>query len=554
MRTGGPPTGLGAGLVPNRESLFSGCDRRRVAPEGGRTTGAGPGGPALAVALALAGVLEGGARPLHAQQVTFSGHADPEVDRRITALLAGGGYRLLARDTAIGAGDTLRGPVLAAGIELRLDGVVQGDLVGVGSQLFLHPHAVVTGTVVNGGGGLYPSSLARLGRTLDRPLAQYTVTRAEGSITIDASAPGEPIIAWDVLHGLHIPTYDRVDGLWLQAGAGLRLPAPGLDSARLRGQAGWRTGGPGFTHTVDLWLRRGRYAAVVGEQRLTATPDRWIMEDLPNSAAFLGFGDDYRDYYDARRLFGVLARDFDAGAWGGHVALRAGREIDRALRTRDTWVLFEPDSVRPNPTIDEATIASVGAEAATRWTGPSASLGLAGEVELAGKAAGGDLSFGRYAFGGSAALQAIANHSLNVHWHVQGPLPGTSVLPQQRWSHVGGPATLPTFPIDTFPGDRVAYVFTEYLIPLPHRLHVPMLNVTPDLGVFHAAGMGWTEGQSHTLEQNLGVELRLLGLGVRVVTDPAHARSAARLTAGFSLGLGRISGAVPYFDTSDAER
>jgi hypothetical protein len=246
----------------------------------------------------------------------------------------------------------------------------------------------------------------------------------------------------------------------------------------------------------------------------------------------------------------VLARDFDAGAWGGHVALRAGSEIDRSLPTRDTWVLFEPDSLRPNPNIDEATIASVGAEAATRWTGPSASLGLAGEVELAG----GDLSFGRYAFGGSATLQAIANHSLKVHWHLQGPLPGTSVLPRQRWSHVGGPATLPTFPIDAFPGDRVAYVFTEYLIPLPQRVHVPMLNVTPDLGVFYAAGMGWTEDQSRALEQNLGVELRLLVLAVRVVTDPAHAHESARFTAGFSLGLGRVSRAAPYFDTRDAER
>lgn len=509
---------------------------------------------ALAPCLGLALLLVGAAAPVAAQQVTFSGHADPEVDRRIEAALREGGYTLLMHDTTVRAGDTLRGPVLAAGVAVRLDGTVAGDLIGISSQLFIHPRAVVSGTVVNAGGGLYSSSLATLGGTLDRPLAQYAVARTDGGIAIRASTPGASPIVWDALHGLRIPTYDRVDGLWLQAGAGLRLPLPALDSGRLHGIVGWRTGGPGFTHTVDLALRRGRGTLLLGEQRLTTTPDRWIMGDLPNSVAFAAFGDDFRDYYDARRLFAVLARDFDGKGWGGHVALRAGREIDRSLGTRDPWVLFKPDSLRPNPPVADSTIASVGAEAATLWTGQSSSLGLEGELELAGKTAGGDVAFGRYVLGGSASTLTFRGQSLAVHWHVQGPLPGTRTLPRQRWSHVGGPATLPTWGIDQFPGDRVVYVFTEYLVPLPQRLHVPMLNMVPEMGLLHAAGMGWTAGESRRLEQNLGLELRLLGLSVRAVTDPAHASHALRVTAGFSLGLGRTSSAPPYFDTARAER
>ncbi len=508
----------------------------------------------LVRAAALAALVLAAALPARAQQVTFSGRADPELDRHIAALLRSDRYTLLARDTTIRAGDTLRGPVLAPGIKLRLDGTVQGELIGVASDLFLHPTAVVTGEVVNAGGGLYPATRAQLGGTVDRPLARYTVTREGPAIRIRASGLAGPTLALDPFSGIHPPQYDRADVLWLQAGAGLRLPAPeALDSARLHLVGGYRTGAPGATYTADLQLHRGRYTLLFGGERLTATQDLWIRGDLANTLAFLASGSDYRDYYDVRRFFGFVARDFDAGRWGGHLALRAGREQDLSLRAHDPWALFRPDSLRPNPGVAEGVISSAGAEVVVGWTGASANFVVGGELEAAGRTLGGDFAFGRYLTWGRANIQALWTHTLTVEWHVRGPLPGTDSLPRQRWSHVGGGGTLPTFPVQRFPGDRLAFVSSEYVMPLPRALALPQLG-PPRLVILHAAGMSWTRGGSATLEQNLGLELRVMGLSVNVMTNPANARHDLRFGGGLGFNTGRGAAARPYFDTRAAER
>jgi len=510
----------------------------------------------LAGLLAALALLAGAAPavPVAAQQVTFGGHGDPEVDRRIAGLLGDGRYTLLSHDTTIGAADTLRGPVLAAGIRLRLNGTVVGDLVGVASDLFLHPRASVTGVLVNAGGGLYASSLAQVGETIDRPLAHYAVTRSGSTMHIQASATSSPALALDGLKGLHLPTYDRVDALWLQAGARLRIPAqPALDSAALHLVGGVRTARPLLSGTADLQLLRGRYTVLAGIQQLTATPDRWIRGDFANSLSFFVAGNDYRDYYNATRVFAVLARDLDRGRWAGHVALRPQVEDASALDTRDVFVLFQSGSLRTNPAA-VGRIASLTGEGTARWAGAGDELQVSGIVEGGWRVLGGDFAFARYVVNLSATIQAFWGHSLEVNAHLQGPLPGTDSLPTQRWSIVGGPATLPTFPIGAFRGDRVVYVSEEYLIPLPSSLHLPMLGTSPSLALVHATGAAWQFEQGHSLEQNLGGELRLFGLALSAYVDPARGFHSTRFGAGFSLSAGRLPGARPYFDTADAER
>jgi hypothetical protein len=544
-----PVTRLRAGLARGRSLAGAGHPGRGRSFRRARGLGRAAALATLALAAALATAL-----PARAQQVTFSGRADPELDRRIAALLTSGRYTLLARDTTIRAGDTLRGPVLAPGIKLRLDGTVDGELIGVASDLFLHPTAVVTGEVVNAGGGFYPSTQVRLGGSVDRPLARYTVTREGSAIRILGSGLAGPTLALDPFSGMHPPQYDRADVLWLQAGAGLRLPSPAaIDSARLHLVGGWRTDAPGATYTADLQLHRGRYTLLFGGERLTATQDLWIRGDLANTLAFLSSGSDYRDYYDVRRLFGFVARDFDAGRWGGHLALRAGREQDLSLRAHDPWVLFRPDSLRPNPAIAEGVISSAGAEAALGWTGVSASFVLGGEIEAAGRTLGGDFAFGRYLAWGRANMEALWGHTLAVEWQVRGPLPGTDSLPRQRWSFVGGGGTLPTFAVGRFPGDRIAFVSSEYVMPLPRALRLPQVG-PPRLAILHAAGMGWTRAGSATLEQDVGLELRVLALAVNVVTNPANARHDLRFGGGLAFSTGRGTAAHPYFDTRAAER
>lgn len=520
---------------------------------------------AAPLALAL-GLLAGvAARPAAAQQVTFAGRGDPEIDRRISGIL-GDRYTLLAHDTTIAARDTVRGPVLAVGVRLRLNGTVLGDLVGVASNLFVHPSAVVTGDVVNAGGGLYASSLAHVGSVVDQPLANYTIRRAGDTLHIQAAHEHRSPVVLDALRGIYIPAYDRVDGLWLQAGAALRLPAPpALDSARLHVVGGWRTGGPGGSYTIDFQARRGRYTAAVGGQQLTATPDRWVRGDVVNSLAFLAVGSDSRDYYDARRLFALLAWDLVEDRWSGYLAVRGLREDAEALPTRDPFVIRKPGSLRPNPSMFRR-ISSLTAEAAVTWTGNTDVVGLYGEVEKAASVLGGDFPFSRYALEGHAAVEALWGHLLTVEARVQGPLPGSDDLPRQRWSHVGGPATLPTFSIDAFPGDHLVFFSEQYVIPIT-PLKTPF-GAAPELALVHAAGKAWvtfinsltpgsvveTTTRDRTLEQNLGVELRLFGLALSAYADPAHPRASARFGAGFSLGLGRLSGLPPRFDMAAGER
>ncbi|MBX6362312.1 MAG: hypothetical protein IRZ00_00470 [Gemmatimonadetes bacterium] len=493
------------------------------------------------------------ASPLAGQRVTLSGRSDPTADRRVSALLRRGGYLLITHDTTIPRGDTVGRSVLVAGATLRLDGTVRGDLVGVSSNLFLRPSATVTGDVVNAGGGLYSSEQARLqGDIVDRPLAEYDISRSEGVVAIVGRSPRLPVFQPDGVGGVVLPTYDRVDGLWLRAGGRLRLPRLGTDSIMLRGQAGYRTEVGGLTHLAELTGRRGPGFLTIGHEEVTATNDAWIRSDFKNSLGVLYNGKDYRNYYEAERWFARAGARFASGGWSGEVALLGEREVARSLATGDPWHLLG-DSLRFNPPIDPGTIASVGAGADVTWVGRSAAAEIGARTDVAGHVGGGDFAFGRYLIWGDWSMAAIADHALQIYWRAQGPLAGTDSLPRQRWSFVGGSGTLYTFDIAEFTGDRLVFVETRYVIPLPDRLRLPIIGA-PDLVFLHTAGMAWTRDSARALEQNVGVELRFFGFSLRAVTNPAHAGRDFEVNVGLSASRGGRRWPFSRFDTAGRRR
>jgi hypothetical protein len=128
-------------------------------------------------------------------------------------------------------------------------------------------------------------------------------------------------------------------------------------------------------------------------------------------------------------------------------------------------------------------------------------------------------------------MAALANHTLTISPHAQGPLPGTDSLPLQRWSFVGGSGTLYTFDVAQFRGDRVAFVETEYSIPLPARLRIRLLG-RPYVELLHAAGMAWSTGETPAFEQNVGARLSFNVLYVRAVTDPSRFEDDIEVTVG----------------------
>jgi len=470
--------------------------------------------------------------PTAAQRVERVGSGAASVDERLDEVLAGR-YLLVARDTTFGAADTVPGPVLVLGATLIVEGVVAGDLVAVDSEVYLRPTARIVGDAVNIGGGLYRSEHAVVqGLRIDRPEAPYRVIRTQDVLRIEA-APGRRAIELDGVSGFRVPTYDRVSGLTLRWGAAYLPPHVSGFQPRVHGDVAYRSERGSWGGGLDLSLERTGTVIVLGARDVTVTNEDWIRDPLRNSLSFLFTGRDYRDYYGARQLFLELRRRSARGSLAWDARLRAQIEDARPLRADDPWTVFH-DSIRPNLPADEGRISSLIATGSGEWAGTLATVAAGAAVELAGAAAAGDFTFGRFAAWTDLAMAALANHGLELRLHFRGPLPGTDALPRQRWTFLGGSGTFPAFGIASFRGDRLAFVKTTYIIPLGRRFDVPLLG-QPALEVLHVAGMAWTEAVSRDLEQNVGVRIRFPFVTARLATDPTEPVDAARFDLGLTL-------------------
>ena len=470
---------------------------------------------------------------VQAQSVTVRGRGDAEHDRYLRQLVESGAFQLVARDTLLARSDTIHGTALVLGATMRLEGVIAGDLVIVDANVFVRPTARIMGDVRNIGGGLYYSELAAvIGGVRSAPNAPYRVDhRDDGSIVI-LGTTAESALRLYGIKGLLIPTYDRVDGLTLSASAGLLLPRIGDLEPIVRGRIDYRTERGELTGGAELAAARRRTEVAVGAERTTATNERWIRSDLNNSISSILQAKDRRDYYAADRGYVEVRRLLENGARVTNAFVRAQVEDAEPLAARDPWSVTG-DFRTGNIIVTESRIASAVIGATSLWTTRSNAIEITAAAELAGDVLDADHSFGRYEIDAEWAMAALANHTLTIAPHVQGPLPGTESLPFQRWSFVGGSGTLYTFDIAEFRGDRVAFVETEYSIPLPRRLSIRFLG-RPHFELLHLAGMAWTADASPGLEQNIGVRLRFNMFYLRAITHPSRFADDAKFTIGVS--------------------
>lgn len=456
-----------------------------------------------------------------AQRVQLEGAADVAVDRRLSRLLASGQYLLVTSDTVVPSDDTIPESVLVLDATLILEGTVEGDLVVVGGGVFVRPHGRVSGDLVNVGGGAYHHPQARIGgHIVSLPDAPYHVVRTDGVLRIVARAHRSLLSLDGKALGLHVPTYDRVDGLTAAWGASLALPLLGPLQPRLHGWIGYRTQRGEPAGGADLGLRAGPYELRGGVERASYTNDGWIRLGGLNSLGYLWNGNDYRNYYAADRVFATLTRELGDVEKRFHAALRIGAQLEDATSVQgdDPWHVVG-STPRPNPPVDDGRIASALASLEGDWTGSRMKLGVGGQLEFARLREGGQFRFDRYDIWGGLAMQAIAHNTLELRWRFMGPLPGTDSLPRQRWGILGGAGTLPVFDVATFRGDRLAFVRTRYLVPLPHWLTLPVLRV-PSLELIHVAGRAWTASSAQTrLEQNIGAGLEFFGAYIEYIVD-----------------------------------
>jgi hypothetical protein len=468
-----------------------------------------------------------------AQAVELRGRGDVDNDIFLARLLERGGYVVLARDTLIGQADTVRGTALAVGARVRLEGVVTGDLVLVDANVFLRPTARVLGSVRNIGGGLYPSELATVaGGVHSEPNAPYQVRELDDATIVIQGLTRRAAFVPAGIFGLLPPTYDRVDALTLRTGASLMLPRVERVEPLLRARLDYRTRRQRLTGGLELGLPRGRTELAAGVERTTATSERWILGDIENSLTFIFAGNDYRDYWEADRAYVELRRTLETGPRTFAAFLRGQLEEARTLEAGSPWTLFGTPR-QDNIVVDERRIASLLAGGRLDWSQPLHIVRVAGILEAAGSVFQGEHTFNRYEVDADWAMAALRVHTLRIHAHASGPLPGTDSLPGQRWSFVGGSHTLETFDIAQFRGDRVAFVETRYTVPFP-RLRIRFLG-RPDLELAHAAGMAWTQDSRPPLEQNLGVRVRFPLVNLRVAMDPSRPPRYARFAVGFNL-------------------
>lgn len=478
----------------------------------------GPGTSELRVAVGIAILMVACAAapgPMGAQEVRFTPRADQPVERRLAAFLERGGYELWARDTVLAAGDTVHGGLLVLESMVRLSGRVEGDIFVVDGDLFLRPGAEITGDATVLGGGYYGSSLARVeGGVTYRPNLFFQAVPSNGGWVIYPTRETPRVFEPDGLHGIRFPLVNRVDGWTPSVGARLQLvDAPAQPSLHLA--LSYRTERGEFGGRIEQsWYPTGDLRLGLEAERVTASNDRWLRGDVSNTLSFVLAGRDHRNHYEADR-WGVRA--VQQLGEGDSLAVRVGAEEARSVVARMGNVLFGSERIRPNPTVDEGTAWSAAVEGGlTEPLGPT-DLRARMRLEGADSTAAGDFSY-LFAEGHLRWVAPLPpGHTVSLHLSARGDLAGR--LPRQRWSAAGGPGTLPTFPVLSLRGPRLAMAAVRYRVPV-HPMRVPRLGV-PELYAGATTAAAWGPDGTPAFRENVLVGVRFLALELTAAVEPS---------------------------------
>jgi hypothetical protein len=480
---------------------------------------------ALAAALATAAF----ASPVDAQSIRFEGRGEIAIDTVLQRIASSGLYRLLSVDTVFPATDTIQGPILIAATTTKFEGVILGDVAIVDANVFLRPGSRITGDVVSIRAGLFRAP----GSTIDGTVrewkeAEYYATLDSDGVRITGSRVAT-LLDLDGFGGFHTPYYDRVAGLTAAIGAQYLLPRVGLAEPLLHGWVGYQTARERLIGGVDAGLRLADYRLSFGAERTVLTNDEW-NRGWTNSFTYVWSGHDYRDYYAADRFFVRQSLAIRSLYSDLSFLLTAQIEDARSLPSLDPWHAFN-DPARPNPLVSDGRITSVTAAIDGEWERATSIGSVHAAVETAAEVVDGEHAFARFDLGGEVAINALANQTLRVKWRFRGPI-GSDSLPRQRWNTIGGQATLATLLDGALRGDRLVWVESDYVIPIP-GIRLPILE-RPALELQHRIGNAWRHGGDSELVQNVGLSLRFRIVWLTGLVDPSDT-DRSELRFGISL-------------------
>jgi hypothetical protein len=415
--------------------------------------------------------------------------------------------------------------ITTPGANAAVAATVHGDVIVFGGDLFLEPGAVIEGRAVSIGGGVYPSALASVhGHVLSERGAR---TAWHGSDTVAVTywpAPSSkpPLVSLPLLAGFRIPSYDRVNGLSIPWG-----PRLNIDSSRL-------VFDPIVTYRSNLgkfdpkgtvvWTPVPRFDVIGTAERGTFTNDDTWRPSLMNSLSSLIAGSDYRNYWRADRFQLEVQR-----LWGDETAGLALQpwvgvrdEFDWSTGPDDPkhvpWSLLDrgvADKMRRyNPPIDVGRLSSALGGLFATYHGQNVSATGSAQVEVPFESPNGQ-HFTQTTVDG--LLRFISFTDWQFQFGVHGVLTVGDTAPPQRFTYLGGGATIPTLDILQLGGDEMLWTYGEFLAPVK-VVKIPFLGY-PALGIFATTGSAGVHGLPH-FTANVGPRIALNVFELDWVIDP----------------------------------
>jgi hypothetical protein len=133
-------------------------------------------------------------------------------------------------------------------------------------------------------------------------------------------------------------------------------------------------------------------------------------------------------------------------------------------------------------------------------------------------------------------MEVFGGHQIGLTGYALVPL-GDGTVPRQRWSFIGGPATIPTFPTAYLRGDHLLFGNAVYLLPI-NRIRLPVAG-SPTIRVEYLAGAAWRSGDTAPRPaQNVGAGVQLLMFKAMIYADPTAHSWRGELVFGAQLSGG----------------
>ena len=457
--------------------------------------------------------------PLAAQEVRFrrGTGGEPRAEQLLLRTLARDTFFVIAHDTVLGPDVRLPGDVLVLNATLRLEGDIEGNLVGVRSDIFARPGSRVGGSIVTMAGGFYGSTLARVTTpSINAAPYDYHVDVQDDSIFVITGPGRRASLRLAGQYGFDLPSYDRVNALTLRWGADYQPGARSLipyGSGRLL----FHTARGDIGGELELRWPFGRHALMLHGGRVARSNDAWTQGDVENSITSLLVAMDTRAYYDARYAEAALRLEHgERRIWSFDV--RSGWEQARSLDNEDPFSIFSVlGGFQPNTAVIDADIVSATLGAGFElFAGGLSLLELEGRLEGADSDLASDLSFLLWS---GRVLGQVSGAAGSLRLEARGQIPGGAGAPPQRWRALGGWGSLPTLRPLERQGDHQWWVQAEYRRGLTGRIEY-VGRLTGWLR--YAVGNAWTgDSPRPSVVHNVGVGVAIAFLQVGLFTAPS---------------------------------